>query len=123
MGGYMYILLCSNGRFYTGSTRSLDKRVEQHRSGNGANYTKKRLPVKLVYYEEFETIYKAYYREKQIQNWSQSKKKALISCNPSELKKGAECQNKSASKNRSMGFDLPGLIKVWRINDLSSTAL
>jgi putative endonuclease len=50
----------------------------QHQNGEGANHTKKRLPVKLVYFEEFDRIDKAFYREKQVQGWSRRKKEALI---------------------------------------------
>jgi putative endonuclease len=78
MKGYMYILLCSNGLYYTGSTNDLGERLAQHRNGEGANFTKKHLPVKLVYYEEFERIDEAFYREKQVQGWSRKKKEALI---------------------------------------------
>ena len=75
---YMYILLCSDGSYYTGSTKNLKLRLSQHQSGIGANHTKKHLPVKLVYYEVFNRIDKAFYREKQIQGWSRKKKEALI---------------------------------------------
>jgi putative endonuclease len=44
----MYILECANGTFYPGSTTDIDKRLLQHQTGEGANYTKKHLPVKLV---------------------------------------------------------------------------
>jgi putative endonuclease len=74
----MYILKCSDGSFYTGSTRELDKRVREHNMGMGANYTKKRRPVELVYFEEFQRVDDAFAREKQIQGWSRSKKNALI---------------------------------------------
>lgn len=74
----MYILQCSDGSYYTGSTTDLDKRINEHNAGLGAEYTKKRLPVKLVYFEEFQQIDQAFKREKQIQNWSRSKKQALI---------------------------------------------
>jgi putative endonuclease len=79
--GYMYILLCSNGTFYTGSTKDLIKRIEEHQNGLGANYTKKHLPVELVYYEEFNRIDEAFFREKQVQGWSRNKKIALIENN------------------------------------------
>lgn len=74
----MYILECSNGKYYTGSTKDLIKRLEQHQSGEGSNFTRKHLPVKLVYYEEFDRIDSAFYREKQVQGWSRKKKEALI---------------------------------------------
>ena len=78
MIGYVYILRCSDGSFYTGSTIDLDNRLNQHNAGFGANHTKKRLPVELVYYEKFSRIDDAFLREKQIQGWSHSKKNALI---------------------------------------------
>ena len=66
MKGYMYILECSNEQYYTGSTVNLEKRIKQHQTGQGANFTKKHLPVKLVYFEKFDRIDDAFYREKQI---------------------------------------------------------
>jgi len=78
MKGYMYILECADGSYYTGSTTDLELRLQQHQSGEGANHTRKRLPVRLVYYEEFERIDEAFYREKQVQGWSRRKKEALM---------------------------------------------
>ena len=78
MKGYMYILLCNDGSYYTGSTTDLERRMQQHFSGEGANHTKKHPPVKLLYYEEFGRIDEAFYREKQVQGWSRRKKEALI---------------------------------------------
>ena len=78
MKAYIYILLCDDGSYYTGSTRDLEQRLEDHFSGVGANYTRKHKPIKLVYYEKFDRIDEAYYREKQVQGWSRKKKEALI---------------------------------------------
>ncbi|HNW91243.1 MAG TPA: GIY-YIG nuclease family protein [Bacteroidales bacterium] len=78
MKGYMYILQCADGSYYTGSTNDLELRLTQHQTGEGANQTKKRLPVKLVYYEEYQRIDDAFYREKQVQGWRREKKEALI---------------------------------------------
>ena len=78
MKGYMYILLCSDGSYYTGSTIDINRRILQHQNGEGANHTKKRLPVKLIYCEEYTRIDQAFYREKQVQGWSRKKKEALI---------------------------------------------
>ncbi len=78
MKGFMYILLCADGSYYTGSTTDLERRLEQHQNGEGANHTKKRLPVSLLYYEEYSRIDEAFYREKQVQGWSRKKKEALI---------------------------------------------
>ena len=76
--GYMYILKCADGSYYTGSTVNLEQRLWQHQNGEGANYTKKRLPVELVYFEEYRRIDDAFAREKQVQGWGRKKKEALI---------------------------------------------
>ena len=90
MKGFMYILCCYNGLYYTGSTKNLEKRLEEHQSGNGANFTKKNLPVELVYYEEYQRIDEAFYREKLVQGWSRKKKEALINGNEEKLPKLAK---------------------------------
>ena len=77
--GYTYILLCNDGSYYTGSTKNLEKRLSDHNNGTGASYTAKRLPVSLLYYEEYGRIDQAFYREKQLQGWSRKKKEALMS--------------------------------------------
>jgi putative endonuclease len=85
MKGYVYILECADGSFYTGSTIDLERRLNEHEKGQGANHTKKRLPVQLVYYEEFDRIDYAFKREKQIQGWRYEKKKALIESRSHDL--------------------------------------
>ena len=100
MKGYMYILECADGSFYTGSTNNLELRLIQHQNGEGANHTKKRLPIKLIYYEEFQRIDFAFYREKQIQGWSRKKKEALMNGVHVKLNKLAECVNDSNYRNR-----------------------
>lgn len=87
MKAYIYLLECSNGSYYTGSTTDLIKRIKEHNSGIGANYTRKHAPIELVYFEEFPTIEMAFQKEKQIQNWSNSKKKALIKGDWEELRR------------------------------------
>jgi putative endonuclease len=73
----------------------LDRRLWEHENGYGANYTTKRLPVKLVFCEYYELVKDAYEREKQIQGWSRKKKQALILGNTNLLPKLAECQNET----------------------------
>ena len=75
---YVYILECADGSFYTGSTWDLERRLWEHQHGLGANYTRGRLPVRLVYCEHYERVEDAYHREKQIQGWAHRKKQALI---------------------------------------------
>ena len=63
MKNYIYILECSDKTLYTGYTNDLEKRVKAHNEGQGAKYTKSRLPVKLVYSEAFDDKKEAMSRE------------------------------------------------------------
>ncbi|MGC2165092.1 MAG: DEAD/DEAH box helicase family protein [Gallionella sp.] len=85
--GYMYILECADGSFYTGSTVDLRLRLEQHQNGEGAKHTNNNAPLKLVYYETHDRIDEAFAREKQVQGWSRAKKIALINGNADLLRK------------------------------------
>ncbi len=93
MKGYLYILRCSDERIYIGSTIDLRRRMDEHQAGEGANFTSKRLPIELIYVEEFDRIDHAFEREKQIQRWSRGKKEALIEGNTEKLKGLAKCLN------------------------------
>ncbi len=98
---YMYILECADGSFYTGSTKDLERRLWEHQNGLGAHHTAKRLPVKLVYCEEYDRIDDAFYREKQVQGWSRKKKEALMASDYNQIHLLAECRNET----HFAGFD------------------
>ena len=72
------ILRCSDGTYYAGSTVDLDLRLGQHRAGLGSEYTRRRLPITLVWSNEFERIDEAFGWEKRIQGWSHAKREAFI---------------------------------------------
>lgn len=75
---YVYIVECSDGSLYTGYTTDVERRVEEHNSGNGAKYTRGRNPVSVVYTESFETKSDAMSREYEIKQLSRSQKEAVI---------------------------------------------
>lgn len=75
---YTYIVECADGSLYCGWTNNLEKRIADHNAGKGAKYTKTRLPVKLVYYEEFDTKEEAMSREWHIKQLRREKKMELI---------------------------------------------
>jgi putative endonuclease len=108
---FMYILECADGTYYVGSTLRLQARLWQHENGLGANYTRKRLPVKLVYTEEYPQVFDAFMREKQVQGWSHAKKKALIERNEGAMHCLAECRNEThwnrSFRLRSMSGTIP----------------
>lgn len=75
---FAYILSCSDGTYYTGSTDELKKRVSEHREGKGCEWTRRRLPVEFVWRQEFPSREEAKAAEHQIKRWSRAKKEALI---------------------------------------------
>ena len=75
---YTYILRCADGTLYTGWTNDLPRRVQAHNYGVGSKYTRARLPVELVYYEEFEDKRQAQQREYAIKQLTREEKERLI---------------------------------------------
>ena len=76
---YVYIVRCNDGTLYTGITKNLDKRIDEHNSGNGgAKYTRSRRPVRLVYSEQVESRSIAAKREYQLKRMPLMKKNELI---------------------------------------------
>ena len=80
---YLYILRCGDGSLYTGITTDVEKRLEAHRSGKGAKYTRGRGPLELVYREESGDHSEALKRELEIKALSREEKLKLIK-NPEE---------------------------------------
>lgn len=75
---YVYILRCSDGSYYVGSTHDLEYRLEEHRAGSLGGYTSHRIPVELMWSSDFPTEHDAFLAERQIKGWSRAKKEALI---------------------------------------------
>ena len=94
MPAYTYMLECSDGSLYVGSARNLEQRLEEHALGLGAAYTRRRLPVRLVWWEEYTNVGDAFAREKQVQNWSRAKRLALIDQRWGDLHDLARCRKR-----------------------------
>jgi putative endonuclease len=106
---WMYILECCDGSYYVGSTKDLRRRLFEHQEGFGSNYTSKRLPVQLVYCEEYERIADAFSREKQVQGWRRAKREALINNHAEQLPALAKkVFTRVNIKDTTGGFDTPG---------------
>lgn len=78
MSFWAYMLHCRGGKFYTGHTDNLERRIGEHQSGLIKGFTSDRLPVELVWSQDFPTRYEALSAEMQIKGWSRAKKLALI---------------------------------------------
>ena len=75
---HLYILRCRDGSLYTGITTDVEKRLEAHRTGKGAKYTRGRGPLELVYREICGTHSTALRRELEIKSLSREEKQKLI---------------------------------------------
>ncbi len=78
MSFWVYILKCADGSYYTGHTDNLEKRIGEHRSGAFGGYTSTRLPVELVFSQDFSSREEALTSERQIKGWSRKKKEAMM---------------------------------------------
>ena len=98
---YVYILKCADDSYYVGVTNDVELRLAQHNSGRSeTSYTNSRLPVELVYVEEYQDYNLAIAREKQIKRWTRIKKEALIAENWDKLRELAECRNETSHLKR-----------------------
>lgn len=75
---YVYILRCGDGTLYTGITTDVPRRLQMHRSGRGAKYTRGRQPLELVYTEMCDDHSQALKREWQIKQLPRAEKEKLI---------------------------------------------
>lgn len=88
---FVYILECSDKKFYIGVTNDVTRRLQEHNEGiDSKSWTYKRRPVKLVYHEEFSDINYAIAFEKQLKGWRRDKKIALIEQRWNDLQKLAK---------------------------------
>ncbi|MEN3971421.1 GIY-YIG nuclease family protein [Sphingomicrobium sp. XHP0235] len=78
MAFFVYILECADGSYYTGHTDRLEYRMAQHEAGEGSDWTRRRLPVQLLWSETFSSREEALSAEQTIKGWSRAKKKALM---------------------------------------------
>ncbi|HCW62764.1 MULTISPECIES: GIY-YIG nuclease family protein [Sphingobium] len=81
MAFWTYMLKCADGRYSTGHTDNLEHRIGQHQCGQGSRFTRARLPVTLVWSEDFSSRIEALETERLIGGWSRAKKEAMIANN------------------------------------------
>jgi len=77
---FLYLALANTGRYYTGISQNISKRIYNHNKGNGSKFAINQGPFKLVYFSEpIHNYKKAIEIESKVKNWSQKKKEKLIS--------------------------------------------
>ena len=75
---YVYLLLCEDKSLYCGSSDNPEVRLELHKNGKGARYTRSHKPIRIVYKEKLNTKSEALKRELQIKGWSRKKKIKIL---------------------------------------------
>jgi putative endonuclease len=95
---WVYILRCSDNSYYTGHTDHLEKRIGEHGEGLCGGYTASRLPVELVFSQEFTTRIEALAAEQQIKGWGRKKKEAMMQGDWAEVSRLAKSFNKVGNR-------------------------
>ena len=81
MSSFMYVVECCDKTWYTGYTTDIVRRIKTHNAKKGAKYTRVRVPVKLLYFEEFETKSEATRAESLFKKLTRTKKEEYILLN------------------------------------------
>jgi predicted GIY-YIG superfamily endonuclease len=95
---WIYILRCSDGSYYTGHTDNLEKRIAEHQAGESEGYTSSRLPVTLMFSQDFSTRDQALACEIQIKGWSRKKKEAMMKGDWAEVSRLAKSPSTSSGR-------------------------
>ena len=101
---WTYLLHCADGTYYVGHTDDLEQRVGQHQTGALRGYTSGRLPVALVWSQEFGSRHEAKEAEQQLKGWGQAKKRALILGDWAAISILAKKRGASSQRGRSLLF-------------------
>lgn len=78
MPHFFYLARCADGSLYAGTCMDLAEREAKHNEGNGAKYTRSRLPVKIIYHKDFATLSEARKREAEVKKWNKMDKETLV---------------------------------------------
>ena len=98
MSFWAYIPRCADKSYYTGHTDNLEKRIAEHQAGKGGGYTSTRLPVALVFSQEFPARDQALACERQVKGWSRKKKEAMMRGDWAEVSRLAKSPSTSSGR-------------------------
>ncbi|THJ12065.1 MAG: GIY-YIG nuclease family protein [Nitrospira sp. CG24C] len=104
MSFWDYILRCSDGSYYTGHTDNLEKRIAEHQAGECEGYTSIRLPVTLMFSQDFSTHDQALACEMQIKGWSRKKKEAMMRGAWDEVSRLARSPSTGSGRAENIGM-------------------
>ena len=91
---FVYILKCKDESYYAGHTDNIEKRLAEHAAGM-SHYTSNRLPVNIIYLEQFQTRDEAFFAEHRIKGWSRAKKEALAQKHFDILHELSKCRSEN----------------------------
>ncbi len=75
---FFYLARCADHALYAGTCVDIEDREQKHNDGKGAKYTRSRRPVKIIYFETFQTLSEARKREAEVKKWKKGEKEALV---------------------------------------------
>jgi predicted GIY-YIG superfamily endonuclease len=107
MSFWAYMLHCRGGAFYVGHTDDLERRVAQHEMGAIKGFTSDRLPVQLVWSQEFPTRFEAKEAEHRLKGWSRAKKMALIRGDWEGISRSAKGKDGPSTSSGQTGLENP----------------
>src|SRR5579872_4344480 len=94
---FIYILECADKSYYVGHTNNVEERIRQHEVNEFISYTSSRLPIKLIFVQEFMTRDEAFLMERKLKGWSRAKKEALMRGDFETISKLARNKSKRAT--------------------------
>ncbi len=124
MSSWVYLLRCADNSYYTGHTDDLEKRVVAHQTGEIEGYTSTRLPLTLVFSDEFRTREEALACERQIKGWSRKKKEAMIRGDWTEVSRLAckKCPSTSSGRTAQTNHGEPVKRQTQDEREMDSTS-
>ncbi len=91
---FVYMLRCNDGTYYLGQTDNLNHRIAEHQHGEGCEYTQSRLPVELVWSQEFD--------DRALREFRSLKPQGTRALTPSDVSKDGLAQRKKRSSQRGL---------------------
>ncbi|MCB2063052.1 MAG: Mov34/MPN/PAD-1 family protein [Novosphingobium sp.] len=122
MSFWAYMLHCRGGAYYTGHTDDLEKRISEHQGGLIEGFTSARLPVELVWSQEFPTRIEALEAEQRIKGWSRKKKMALIRGDWDEISMLAKAKNGASTGSARTGLVVSGDVVAALLEEAAQAA-
>lgn len=79
---FVYVLRCRDGSLYTGATKDVARRLQEHQAGSASKYTRSRRPVSIAWSRRVRTWRRALQLERRIKRLTRARKLAVVAGDP-----------------------------------------